>query len=164
MRRSRGSQRDVVYLGWPIAPSYMSPNAGEGDGGWVQLCTWRPNKLWRPMLRRNSTICKNGKVPRMQEPHPTNSTMSAKQWVLLLCRQHASASPTLLQTLAKIFAAKKRFFCQLTFLWNVSPWVLSINKKACQVWYLTQLYTSTNFYANIRYFTKIWQAKIPHFL
>ncbi len=22
---SRGSQRDVVYLGWPIAPSYMSP-------------------------------------------------------------------------------------------------------------------------------------------
>jgi hypothetical protein len=24
------SQRDVVYLGWPIAPSYMSPNAG----GW----------------------------------------------------------------------------------------------------------------------------------
>jgi hypothetical protein len=24
---SRGLQRDVVYLGWPIAPSYMSPNA-----------------------------------------------------------------------------------------------------------------------------------------
>jgi hypothetical protein len=24
----RGSQRDVVYLDWPIAPSYMSPNAG----------------------------------------------------------------------------------------------------------------------------------------
>ncbi len=23
---SRGLQRDVVYLGWPIAPSYMSPN------------------------------------------------------------------------------------------------------------------------------------------
>ncbi len=27
----RGSQRDVVYIGWPIAPSYMSPNVG----GWV---------------------------------------------------------------------------------------------------------------------------------
>jgi len=27
----KGSQRDVVYLGWPIiAPSYMSPN---GEGG-----------------------------------------------------------------------------------------------------------------------------------
>ncbi len=25
---TKGSQRDVVYLGWPIAPSYMSPNAG----------------------------------------------------------------------------------------------------------------------------------------
>jgi hypothetical protein len=24
----RGSQRDVVYLGWPMAPSYMCPNAG----------------------------------------------------------------------------------------------------------------------------------------
>ncbi len=41
----RGLQRDVVYLGWPIAPSYMSPNA-EGEGGelqglsqWVQLYT-----------------------------------------------------------------------------------------------------------------------------
>ncbi len=27
---ARGLQRDVVYLGWPVAPSYMSPNAG-GD-------------------------------------------------------------------------------------------------------------------------------------
>jgi hypothetical protein len=27
---ARGSQRDVVYLGLPIAPSYMSPNAGGG--------------------------------------------------------------------------------------------------------------------------------------
>ncbi len=60
----RGSQRDVVYLGWPMAPAYMSPNAG-GEGGiagsqpmssiWalcaqlysVQLYTWSPNKLWR---------------------------------------------------------------------------------------------------------------------
>ncbi len=25
---SRGLQRDVVHLGWPKAPSYMSPNAG----------------------------------------------------------------------------------------------------------------------------------------
>ncbi len=33
--KSRGLQRDVVYLGWPIAPSYMSPNAGEGGGGGV---------------------------------------------------------------------------------------------------------------------------------
>ncbi len=27
----RGLQRNVIYLGWPIAPSYMSPNAGAGE-------------------------------------------------------------------------------------------------------------------------------------
>ncbi len=36
-----GSQRDVVYLGWPKAPSSMNPNAGGGDlSQWVQLYTW----------------------------------------------------------------------------------------------------------------------------
>ncbi len=36
----RGLQRDVVYLGWPIAPSYMSPNAGEMSlSQWAQLYT-----------------------------------------------------------------------------------------------------------------------------
>jgi hypothetical protein len=30
--RLRGSQRDVVYLGWPIAPSYIGPNARGGGG------------------------------------------------------------------------------------------------------------------------------------
>ncbi len=38
----KGLRRDVVYLGWPIAPSYMSPNAGWGLRGlsqWVQLYT-----------------------------------------------------------------------------------------------------------------------------
>jgi hypothetical protein len=47
----RGSQWDVVYLGWPTAPSYIRPNAGDGGlrgfSQWVQLCTWSPNKLWR---------------------------------------------------------------------------------------------------------------------
>ncbi len=37
------SQRDVVHLGWPIVPLYMSPNAGGkgllGLSQWVQLCT-----------------------------------------------------------------------------------------------------------------------------
>ncbi len=41
----RGLKRDVVYLGWLIAPSLMSPNAGRGVGvlqglsQWAQLCT-----------------------------------------------------------------------------------------------------------------------------
>jgi hypothetical protein len=29
-----GLQRDVVYFGWPIAPSDMNPNAAGGGGGW----------------------------------------------------------------------------------------------------------------------------------
>ncbi len=47
---ARGSQRNVVCLGWPIAPSYMSPNAGRGVAGVaakVQLCKWSLTKLWR---------------------------------------------------------------------------------------------------------------------
>ena len=40
----QGLQRDVVYLGWPIAPSYLSPNVGGGGVSrglrqWVQLYT-----------------------------------------------------------------------------------------------------------------------------
>ncbi len=40
----RGLQRDVVYLGWPIALLYLSPNAGgrgylRGLSQWVQLYT-----------------------------------------------------------------------------------------------------------------------------
>ncbi len=38
-----GTQRDVFYLGWPIAPLFMSPNAGGGWlwglSQWVQLFT-----------------------------------------------------------------------------------------------------------------------------
>ncbi len=38
--RPRGSQRDVVYLGWPIAPSYMSPNVGgRGVAGFQPIST-----------------------------------------------------------------------------------------------------------------------------
>ncbi len=39
----RALHRDVVYLGWPLAPSYMSPNAGGGElrglSQWEQLYT-----------------------------------------------------------------------------------------------------------------------------
>ncbi len=41
-RGVRESHSDVVYLGWPIAPSYISPNVGGGGelrdlSQWVQL-------------------------------------------------------------------------------------------------------------------------------
>ncbi len=41
---SRGLQGHVVHLSWPVAPSYMSPNAGgwlRGLSQWEQLCTSR---------------------------------------------------------------------------------------------------------------------------
>jgi hypothetical protein len=50
----RELQRDVVYLGWPLAPSYMSPNAEEGwelrPAGSQPMSTAvhrSPNNLWR---------------------------------------------------------------------------------------------------------------------
>ncbi len=49
--KSRELQRDVVYLGWPIAPSYESKCGGrEGVGGSQPISTAvhrSPNKLWR---------------------------------------------------------------------------------------------------------------------
>ncbi len=59
----KGSQGDVVYIGWPIAPSYMSPMAGGGGVGlrglsqWVQLCTWSPNILLRSYFIFNLCSC-----------------------------------------------------------------------------------------------------------
>ncbi len=56
--QSWASPRDVVYLGWPIAPSYMSPNAGGGGSlrglsQLVQLCTLSLYILWRSNSRFN---------------------------------------------------------------------------------------------------------------
>ncbi len=56
-------QRDVVYLGWPIASFYMSPNAGGGLrrlSQWVQLYTWVLTKfgdLWTQSMRRSLKKC-----------------------------------------------------------------------------------------------------------
>ncbi len=52
---TRGSQRDVVYLGWPIATLVTEPKWGAwGRCGvsaneycWAHHVTWSPNKLWR---------------------------------------------------------------------------------------------------------------------
>jgi hypothetical protein len=68
---SGGSQRDVVYLGWPMGPSYMSiiggVGVGVGVGGiggglrglskWVQLCTWSPNKVLEIFLYICTRFC-----------------------------------------------------------------------------------------------------------
>ncbi len=47
----RGLQRDVVYRGWPTAPSYMAQMRGKGwcvgDSANECRCTKESNKLWR---------------------------------------------------------------------------------------------------------------------
>ncbi len=49
--RPRGLQRDVVYLGWPIAPSYEPKCRERGGVTWSQPMSTAvhrtPNKLWR---------------------------------------------------------------------------------------------------------------------
>ncbi len=68
---TRGLQRDVVYLGWPIAPSYMSPNAagGGGDAGSQPTSTAAhrsPNKLSRYMYSNSIfSLCIQHKAYRM---------------------------------------------------------------------------------------------------
>jgi hypothetical protein len=76
------SHRDVVYLGWSKAPSYMSPNAGLGGweelrglSQWAQLCTWSP-KLWR------STVT----------PYLTNGKFQAKYALLFDNETHHPSS------------------------------------------------------------------------
>ncbi len=51
----RGLQRDVVYLGWPIASSYMSPNAGSGTGvAGFQPMRRSPHRSLNKLCRSNS--------------------------------------------------------------------------------------------------------------
>ncbi len=47
MGQTRGLQRDVVYLGWPMAPSYMSPNAREWGSCGFKAVHRSPNNFWR---------------------------------------------------------------------------------------------------------------------
>ncbi len=55
--RPRGLQRDVVYLGWPIAPSCMSPNAGEwgelrGSQPMSTAVHWTSNSIFYRLIDR----------------------------------------------------------------------------------------------------------------
>jgi hypothetical protein len=59
----RGLQRDVVNLGWPLAPSYVSQNAG--GGGWAAMSIavhrgtsklWRSNSIFNLWVRLSRSI------------------------------------------------------------------------------------------------------------
>ncbi len=74
---TRGLQRDVVYLGWPMAPSYMyEPKCGgsgelRGLSQWVQLYTG-PNSKFNLCLPHPKKL-KNGKYKYLP-PHLHLST------------------------------------------------------------------------------------------
>ncbi len=58
----QGVSKYIVYLGWPIAPSYMSPNAGgrEVVAGSQPMSTSvhrSPKKLWRCNSILNLCLC-----------------------------------------------------------------------------------------------------------
>ncbi len=55
-----GLQKDVVYLGWPIAPSYLSPNAGGGGVAGSQPMITAVHRSTNKLCRSNY-ILKNCK-------------------------------------------------------------------------------------------------------
>ncbi len=68
--KAKGLQRYVVYLGWPIAPSYMSPNAGWG-GQLQGLSHWVPQLYTGDQINFGDpapylTYAKNPSHPRTQ--------------------------------------------------------------------------------------------------
>ncbi len=81
-----GHKEMLSILGWPIAPSYMSPNAGWGLRGlsqWVQLWRWSPNKLYRSnsmftlcllYIWHNITPCSRSKMNYTKQCHYTYNT------------------------------------------------------------------------------------------
>jgi hypothetical protein len=84
----KGLQRDVIYLGWPIAPSYMSPMRGEGGmmglSQWVQLHKWSPKKLWRSNSIFNIWVVVPYRLDRYLFAVWTNMKFS--------CKKHVSVS------------------------------------------------------------------------
>ncbi len=82
-RVQAGLQREVVYLGWPIAPSYMSPIAGERGGVAGSQPKWTavhrsPNKLWRSNFIFNEWEGGILNLPATIEPlSPLNTTESS---------------------------------------------------------------------------------------
>jgi hypothetical protein len=106
---ARGSLRDVVYLGWPITPSYVSPNAGEwGVGG----CGVLANEYSiahgtqinfgdrTPYLTYDSCIpaLSSGRFPPWggESEWGRCSTLSRRPlWYVLLCRRSIPPGPLL---------------------------------------------------------------------
>ncbi len=74
-----GLQRDVVFLCWPIAPSYMSPSArGGGVAGSQPISTAvhrSPNKLWRSNSIFNLWLQRIRVLVWLEDYHSLKATM-----------------------------------------------------------------------------------------
>ncbi len=82
--RIRGLQRDVVYLGWPIAPSSMNPNVGEGVG----VPGSQPKST--AVHRSPNKLCRSYSIFKLwseltQPPPPTNPLMWKRNSLRKIC-------------------------------------------------------------------------------
>ncbi len=78
--------RDVVYLGWPIAPSYMSPNAGEGG-----IAGPRP---MRTAVHRNPIkIWRSNSIFNLWWPRSIMSFTYLRSWILMYAALSCCAGP-----------------------------------------------------------------------
>ncbi len=79
----RGLPRDVVYLDWPIAPSYMSPYAEGGLQGLSTAVYRILNKLCRSNSKYN-LYC-SGREVWGATPPPPPSTPNLLSWLMFKC-------------------------------------------------------------------------------
>ncbi len=93
---TQGLHRDVVYRGWPIAPSYMSPNAGEGGCCRVSAneysCIHRSlNKLWKCNSIFNLWLYSLAQTP--QPPSPLLMGSNTRALLVSQDRRHLFGTP-----------------------------------------------------------------------
>ncbi len=115
----RGSQRNVVYLGWPIAPSYMSPNAG-GRGG-------RRFAGSQPM----STACEHGAQINLEY---LTTYLSYSQWFKVKIHWPNTCDYLLFSQWFKVKTFGRTpvniccSFLQKSSIWQIFPWTYSCFK------------------------------------
>ncbi len=88
---ARGLQRDVVYLSWPIAPSYSSPNARGWGGGViagsqpmstaVHITGHGANKLWRSTYNGQRKCYSSAKKSALGAENLTFPAVQVKRWL-----------------------------------------------------------------------------------
>ncbi len=77
----------VNFVGWPIAPSYMSPNAGGGVSANEYSCHRSPNKLWRSISIFNLCFLQTRKV---EDPRFNTNRMGLSLYVYIWCIRASS--------------------------------------------------------------------------